>query len=342
MKKQVKVALLSLTALIIFGWGIKYLQGQNLFKPSQTFYIRYDNVDFLKIASPVVISGLEVGTVKDIYQDPKDVKKIIVEITVEKRYCIPKNAVARLISTSLMGGKAIEISFDIGQTQENCLESGSFIQGKTVGFLPSMAGEKVATSTEEVLEKLVVLLDTLNGQMSSSDKKMLSQSMEDIQATLANLHAMSASLNAMITQSRSSIQNTLAHTEEITGMLANQRQAIAQTITHFNSISKELEDSQLGTQITELTDKLNGTLATLDNGLQQFSSILNQLQEGKGSLGLLLQDESLYQNLNTTLQHTELLLQDLRLHPKRYTRILSKKEKPYIAPEEDPGLKEQR
>ncbi len=342
MKREIKVALLTLIALAIFGWGFKYLQGQNLLKPSQIFYIRYDNVDYLKIASPVVISGLEVGTVKDIYQDPKDVRKIIVEITVEKRYCIPKNALARLVSTSLMGGKAIEISFDVGRSQEDCIASGSFIQGKTVGFLPSMAGEKVATSTEEVLEKLVHLLDSINGQMSSDDKKMLGQSMKDIQGALANLHAMSASLNAMIAQSRSSIQNTLSYTEEITGMLAAQRDAIAQTITHFNNISKDLEDSQLGSQISSLSDKLKTTLSSLDTGLQQFSSILNDLQKGKGSLGLLLQDESLYENLNTTLQHTELLLQDFRLHPKRYTRLLSKKEKPYVAPAEDPGLKEQR
>ncbi len=340
MKREIKVALLALSALAIFGWGIKYLQGQNLLKPSQTFYIRYDNVDYLKIASPVVISGLEVGTVKDIYQDPEDVKKIIVEITVEKRYCIPEDAVARLVSTSLMGGKAIEISFDPGLSQEHCAKSGTFITGKTVGFLPSMAGEKIATSTEDVLDKLVTLLDTINRQMNAGDKEMLGKSVEDISATLANFRAMSASLNAMIAGSRSSIQNSLAHTEKLTEMLAQQRDAIAQTIEHFNNISKELETSRLGQQISELTSNLQGTLATLDSGLQHFNGILNDLQNGKGSLGLLLQDESLYENLNTTLQHTELLLQDLRLHPKRYTRILSKKEQPYKAPEEDPGMRQ--
>ena len=338
MKKEIKVGLLALSAIAIFIWGIKYLQGQNLLTPSQTFYIQYDNVDLLKVASPVVVSGLEVGTVKDIYQDPENLKKIIVEITVDKNVRIPKDTEARLISTSLMGGKAIILSFEHDCSGDDCAQSGDFLAGKTVGFLPSMAGEEMSKSMEDVMAKLSVLLDSINQQMSTGDKQMLNRGMEDISATLANLHAASQTLNLMLANSRGDIESTLNHTASVTEMLAQQRDAIAQTISHFNAISADLEKAGIGQEISELSDGLKSTMQNLDNALQQFNGLLADLQNGKGSLGLLLNDKELYENLNTTLKHAELLMQDLRLHPKRYTRVLSKKEQPYQAPAEDPGI----
>ncbi len=338
MKKEVKVGLLALSAIAIALWGFKYLQGQNLLVRAQTFYIRYDDVDLLKIASPVVISGLEVGTVKDIYQDPENLKKIIVEITVDKEVCVPKETQARLISTSLMGGKAIVLSFDENRKEGDCAKSGEFLKGKTLGFLPSMAGEEMSNQMEDVMGKLAVLLDSINRQMSTGDKEMLSRGMEDISATLTNLRSASQSLNLLITNSRGDIESTLSNTASITEMLAQQRDAIAETLSHFNAISADLEKAGLGQEITQLSSNLQNTLQTLDKALGQFNGLLADLQSGKGSLGLLLNDKDLYENLNTTLKHAELLMQDLRLHPKRYTRVLSKKEQPYQAPSEDPGL----
>ncbi|HHJ50201.1 MAG TPA: MCE family protein [Phaeodactylibacter sp.] len=338
MKKEVKVGLLALSAIAIFIWGIKYLQGQNLLTPSQTFYIRYDDVDLLKVASPVVVSGLEVGTVKDIYQDPENLKKIIVEITVDKNVRIPKDTEARLISTSLMGGKAIVLSFERDCSGDDCAQSGDFLTGKTVGFLPSMAGEKAGKSMEEVMAKLSVLLDSIQQQMDTGDKEVLQRGMEDISAPLANLNAASHTLNLMLANSRGDIESALDHTASVTEMLAQQRDAIAQTISHFNAISADLEKAGIGQEISELSNGLKNTMQNLDNALQQFNGLLADLQNGKGSLGLLLNDKELYENLNTTLRHAELLMQDLRLHPKRYTRVLSKKEQPYQAPTEDPGI----
>ena len=127
----------------------------------------------------------------------------------------------------------------------------------------------------------------------------------------------------------------------ITGSLEESNAEIKTILSNVESLSSELKEAQLGQTVSETTETIRqfqGTLKTVDQAVADLSGILAKIDQGDNTLGMLVNDPALYDNLTRTLLNMELLLQDVRLNPKRYTRILSKKQKPYEKPEEDPGI----
>lgn len=347
---ETKIALLAIAAVGIAIWGFKFLKGIDMFTPSQTFYVKYDNVDQLTASSPVFIKGLRVGTVRDLYIDKKDDKTIIAVLDIERGVDIPKDALATIVGQSLMGGKAIEITITRPCEGNDCAESGDYLQGSYRSFLESIVGEpgQIDAYTERIRKGLSINLDSL----AKANPNSPAASIESLDRSLRNLEVMTNRINSLLASSTAGITATANNAAAITSGLRGSNKDIADLIANLSAVSAQLKNADLTTStqkavstldsVTQSLAVLRGTLSTTEYTISRVDTLAQNLLKGEGFVGKSLTDEALYDNLVRTSRHLNLLLQDLRLNPKRYTTVKLKvfgknKTKGYTNPVEDPA-----
>lgn len=341
MSREIKIGIFAAIAIAIAIIGYNYLKGKNLLGQNNTFFIEYGNVDQLQNSAPVLVNGLGVGMVKNIYLKPDDYTRIVVEIEVTKDVRIPKNTVAEIIATSIMGGKSINLKFEGVCSGEDCAKSGDYLAGVTKGLLDSMVGlDKLEDYTDVLRVGVTKMLDTISSQLKDKDNEV-GKSLKDLQLTLQNLRSTTGQLDQMIAASKGDIIKILDNFEVISTSIKDQSDQIKNIISNADTFTGQLKDMDLKTTSNEANlaiANLKNTLATADKALADIAAITTKIKKGEGSLGLLINDKAFHENLNSALNNLELLLQDVRLNPKRYTRILSRKQIPYEKPQQDPGL----
>jgi phospholipid/cholesterol/gamma-HCH transport system substrate-binding protein len=184
-----------------------------------------------------------------------------------------------------------------------------------------------------------MIMDSLSTGLKDKDNEV-GKSLRDVQATLVHLRTTSANLDQLLAVSKGNITQTLDHLEAITATIRTSNDAIKTIFANTEAFSGQLKDMDLKGTTAEAKAaiaNLKTTLATTDKTLAEVSGLIQKVRAGEGTLGKLLNDKTLYDNLNTTSHNLDLLLQDVRLNPKRYTRILSRKQIPYQAPVNDPA-----
>ena len=303
--KEVKIGVLVLSGIVLFIFGFNYLKGQNLLDSSRTFYTEYENVEGVVPSTPVTISGKAVGKVKDISFKEDGSGKLSVTLIVDNSFQFSKNSKAELYETGLIGGKAIAIvpAFDgAANAKDQDVLSGGIKAGLT-----DLVNQRL-TPLQEKIEKMMESADTLLGNLNDvfddKTKANLKTSISELSTTIQSFKNTSVSLNQVVQNNQEKINNVLTNADKLTGNLAN--------IT--NTLSKS---------------NLKETVKNLESTLQNFDNILANLEKGEGSMGKLLKDDALYNNLKGASKEMEQLLEDIKLHPKRYFRVLSKKEIPY-------------
>ena len=307
--KEVKTGILVLLGIILFIFGFNYLKGQNLLSNSRTFYAVYDNVEGLTASTPVTINGLPVGKVIDINFNEDGSGKLLVKLLVDTDFQFSKNSKAELYETGLIGGKAIAIVpvFDNAEIAQ----SESHLTGTVKAGLSELLNQKLTP----LQEKLVVMLD-------SADKLLVNMNEVFDDNTKANLRGSISGLNEVI-------HNFKKTSKSIDLLVIGNQKKLNSTLSNVDNLSNNL--SKVSDSIADAN--FSKTLKSLESTLQNFDSIVAGLERGEGSMGKLLKDESLYNNLKGTTKEMEELLRDIKLHPKRYFRILSKKEIPYTEEE---------
>jgi len=309
LSKEVKTSILVIAGIVLFIFGFNYLKGQNLLDSSRTFYAVYDNVEGLTPSMPVTINGLIVGKIIDINFKDDNSGKLLVKLLVDSDFQFSKNSKAELYETGLIGGKAIAIvpAFD---NAENA-KSDSYLEGSVKAGLSELVNQKL-TPLQGKIENMMVsadsLLNNLNQVFDAQTKANLKKSIASLSSTIESFKSTSLSLNQTIKNNQDKIDNVLTNADKLTGDLAK----ITNTISESD---------------------LKKTISNLETTLQNFDKIIANLEKGEGSMGKLLKDEALYNNLKGASKEMEELLEDIKLHPKRYFRILSKKEIPYTEPE---------
>lgn len=303
--KEVKTGVLVIIGIILFIFGFNYLKGENLLSSSRVFYTEYDNVEGLVPSTPVTISGLHVGKVLEISFKEDGSGKLVVKLLVDSDFDFSKNSKAELYDTGIIGGKAIAI-VPVFDNAENAKEGDYLLSGKKAG-LTDLVNQRL-TPLQDKIENMMAsadqLLKNLNDVFDEETKGNLKKSIAELSTTMASFKNTSASLNQMIKNNQEHIDSVLTNADKITGNLAN----ITKTISESN---------------------LDETIKSLESTLKGFDSMLSAMENGEGTMGKLLKDEELYNNLKGASEELEELLRDIKLHPKRYTRVLSKKEIPY-------------
>lgn len=347
MKKEIRIGLFAIIAIALLIWGYKYLLGTNLLNRSNSYTVEYSNIDGLQASDPVFINGLQVGIVQDIFLKPEDLKTLVVKLNIGKEIKLPPNTVASLRSEGMMGGKLIVLKYE-GTCSDDCLKSGSMLQGEEVGLLGSMV------DPAEIDQYMAVLKEGLGGVVDSitngDPNSGVNQTVSDLRIAIANLKQTTIAMNHLFSQSSSKLSAVFSNLESVTGTLKSNNDQITGLLENTNEITRQLASARLDTTISKAnqalgssSDAIKSLESTLVQAQQTFAglqSILQDVKEGDGTLGQLAQNKELYDNLSRTAKNLDLLLQDFRLNPKRYVNVsvFGKKQKEYTVPEEDPAF----
>jgi phospholipid/cholesterol/gamma-HCH transport system substrate-binding protein len=293
--REVKVALLVTTALIILYFGLNYLKGINLFNPINKYYAKYESVEGLVASSPVYVRGYKVGQVNSITYDFSNEIPFVIEFTTEKSLKLPKGTIAEMFDDGLMGGKAIRLVMS---------KNDEYISdGDTLSAL-----------------KVAGLMDFLSGQFLPT----LYKTVADVDSTIVNIQQLIAS--AEIKNSLKSIESVTSDlsitSERLKNLMDGKIPAVVANIDTISLDLKKVSSDLKDFEYAELLLKVDSTMANL-------CSLSNSLNDKDGSLGLLLRDQSLYNSLDSTVNSANLLLKDLKENPKRYVHfsLFGRKEK---------------
>ncbi|PCJ25279.1 MAG: ABC transporter substrate-binding protein [Flavobacteriales bacterium] len=300
--KEIKVGFVAIFAIALLIWGYNYLKGTNLFIKSVNVYAIYPKVPGLSVSSPVIINGVQSGVVDDIYFHPDKSSRVIVKLNItENGLSVPKNSVAELISIDFMGSKAIGLKLGSGVEE---LQNGDTLQSDFELSMLEDFSEQILPIKEKVehlmltmdtaVVKLTETLDNLNGMFTNQNKRNLSLTLSNLKTTLEGFDELSKTLNHTV------------------------KTKINPTMTSFG----ELADSLKALDI-------NATLTKAQSAMDNMSAVMEKMNKGEGTMGKLINNDSLYNNLTAASKEMEELLEDMKLHPKRYFRILSRKEIPY-------------
>jgi len=345
---EFKIGIMAILVVALSVWGYKFLRGKNLLKPSNLYYVRYENVASLASTSPIMIRGMNVGTVSDVSLDD-DMVSIIVTLDIKKGIRIPKDAEAVIVSTGLMGGKAVDLIIKEACTGDDCAEPGSFLNGSVRGLFDSFLDPGEDGTLAKVKENIGEILTTLGDSLTSPNaNNEIAKTYTQLSALITNLASITATLDNSMGTYDKHLKGSLENVETLTSALAKNQDKIANSITHLESITKQFDDAKVGTNAGALITDAQATMKNLDMSLaeantsfEQLAIVMKDLQAGKGTMGKLLKDQALYDNLNRTSKNLDLLLQDFRLNPKRYVNVsvFGKKQTEYDVPEDDPAFK---
>ena len=292
--KEVRIGIAAIMALCVLIYGINYLKGIHLFKPSSYFYVKFQNINGLTKSSPVYADGFRVGIVRELYYDYDRPGNVVAEIDVEPDLRIPKGSSAEL-AAEMLGG--VRMNLLLANNPREKYQAGDTIPG---GLNSGMMGE-----VGELVPQLKQMLPKLDSIMASLNILLADPA---IPATLHNIENLTANLSATSGQ----LQTLMAHDiPQLTGKL--------NTIgDNFVTISGNLKEIDYAAAM----QKVDSTLANV-------KMITDKLGRKDNTVGLLLNDPTLYNNLNATTANAASLLEDLRLHPKRYVHfsLFGKKDK---------------
>ena len=325
MSPEVRTGLLALIAIFLSLWGIKYIQGSNILSDAQTYYAYYDNVAGVQIGTPVQISGVSVGSVSARDLSTED-RRVRLTLTIEREAPLPKDTRAVLATVSPLGDMAIILDYKIPCSGANCAQSGDTFQGVTRGIVESMLGDGGLSSyIEQLRVGLLEAVDSLNkGLLDENSQGPLAETVRDLRGTMSNLNAATGRMNLMLQRSSPALESSLANVAQLMETLEEQRQTIASILGNTDTLSQQMVDARLDEAVMEAKGtitKLNETLATANTALGGVDQLVNQLKAGEGTLGMLLQDDDLYTNLNALSYSLDSLASDLRDRPYRYVPL---------------------
>lgn len=297
--KELTIGICVIVALAVLFFGIEFLKGNNIFKPSNYYYASYTDVSGLAQSAPVTLNGFKVGQVRDIYYDYDNPGHVKVELSLDKELCLPEGTQALLVSDML--GTA-SISLVMG-TSPQILEVGSTLQGSTPPGLMSGITENILPSVATMLPKIDSLITALNVIVSDPAIK---SSLQNIDATMLNLRNGSANLSTVM--------------RRMPG-IANDAAA---TVSNVRDMSASL--STIATDLTVVSGQIKGmpldaTVQNLYATSQSLNELIAKLNQPDSSLGQLINDDALYRNLTNASASLDSLLIDVKKNPKRYISI---------------------
>jgi phospholipid/cholesterol/gamma-HCH transport system substrate-binding protein len=307
---ETKVGILTIVALVILIIGFNFLKGKDVFSRSKKIYAVFKELGTLEKSNEVKINGLPVGSVYDKKERDKDVSAVVVTISMTRDINIPKNSVA-YISSSLVGSSYIII--ERGNSTEMMGDGDTLSTRLETGILGDVKAQMNPTMARirDVLDSLKETLSGVNGMLSLENKAYLKE-------TLSNLSQASNALNGLLDNQNGALAKTLNNAQAMTESLKNNSADITATIGNAKKISEKLAALELQPTI----DSLNYMISSL-------KATAAKLNSSDGSLGALMNDRTLYNKLNDAILSAEILIDDLRTHPKRYVNlsIFGKKDK---------------
>ncbi len=300
---ELKIGTIAIVTVAIFIWLFTFMKGSELFTRTATYHIIYPQISGLQESSPVEINGYQAGIVQKIEFINDGSGRLSVSISVNKEFDLPEGTTAQITTATLIAGMKIVLLFGDGL---GIYHSGDTIPGVVATSIIDKVGNELVPLKGNITEMLITL-DSLSLQL----KELFSDEFNsNIHGTIANARKISGDLAEITGAEKKELSQALENISRFTDMLAANTGSLDSTLKNLASISDTLASADLGK-----------SLASLKSSLNSADSLLQALNNGEGSAGKLMKDDSLYVNLNNSMKSLDLLLTDLREHPKRYVHL---------------------
>lgn len=310
LSREIKTGLVALSTIAIFIWGFSFLKGSNLLENKRVFYAEYDNVQGLSKSAPVTINGLKVGTVDEIYFHPTNPGILVVKFSLENTYKFSKGSIAQIYSPDFISGKSIKILTSFSGPEA---VSKDTLRGNIeAGFLGAINDQIAPLQTK--FSNFILNTDSLvmgmNAIFDAKTQTNLKQSVAKLNKTLGSFESASSDISQMLSENKGKFDSIIDNADNTSQNLSN--------------LTDSLSAANLG-----------GSIKKLETTLTKFNSVLAAIDNGEGSLGKLLKDDGLYNNLKGASKEMEELLKEMKLNPKRFVHfsLFGKKPKPYTQEE---------
>lgn len=305
---ETKIGSLTAIAITLLILGVNFLKGKSITGKDTQYHAAFDDIQGLAKSNPVVINGKEVGTVYET-DGGKDMRRITVTVSMKEDVNIPEDSYAT-ISKSLLGNVQLEIKLGNSSNYKKdgdslkAVSSGDFLSDVVKSLNP------VLLQVTKTVTTLDTMLNSINGVFDPHNKNSIKGMLENLNKTTVALAISSASLQGLLNSQTGAVAKTMDNLNSVTGNLKNNNEKIDQTLSNLQTVSGRLAGLEL-----------EKTLASLDGTINELKNTIGKVNGDKGSLGLLMNDTKLYNNLNATSNKLNLLLDDVRVHPKRYINI---------------------
>jgi len=302
LSNEIKTAILVLSGMLMFIVGFSYLKSNNIFSSDRTFFAIYDDIEGVSVGTPVTVSGFNVGSIQDIsfYQNTMD---ILVKFRVENKVKFSKNSVAQIYETGLIGGKALAILPNNGPLAQ----SGDTLRSSIAPGLTELVNDKLSPLQEKIESTFVSsdsLLTNINNVLDVNSQNQIKESFSQLSDLAVNLKESAENLNSIINSNEIKINDIVSNVDNFS--------------SNFSSLSNSFSDVEV----------IIGNLTKTSNNL---NSIIDEISSGDGTFNQLIYDDSMIKSLNEASNNLNLLMEDLRLNPKRYVHfsLFGKKNKEY-------------
>ena len=299
---EIKTAVLVLLGILMFIIGFSYLKGNHVFISDRTFYAIYDDVEGISKGTPVTISGFNVGIIQNI-EFFNDSEKLLVKFRVENKINFSKNSIAQIYETGLIGGKALAVITKPGIVAK----SGDTLSSAIAPGLTELVNDKLSPLQEKIESTFVSadsLLIAINNILDNQTQSNIKNTFEDLSETVENVKFSTSKFENLLEENENKISNIINRIDITSSNLSNFSNS-------FADLEKTIEN------FSKTSDNLN--------------LILSEISSGNGTFNKLIFDDSIINSLNSASENINLLLEDLRLNPKRYVHfsLFGKKNKPY-------------
>jgi len=310
LSKEVKVGIITTIAIGCFIWGFNFLKGKNMFSTQRKFYAVYHDIDGLVEANPLLVNGFRVGMVGKIKLANDTTGLVIVTLLVDDELKIPKTSIAKVISSDILGSKAVQLMLGKGTVYA---VDGDTLQSSQEDNLKQAVNKTIAPLQKKA-ESLIMSIDSVmvvvQQVFNENARANLAKSFESIKLAISSLETTSYRLDTLVLTEKVKISNILSKVNTLASMLANNSDKLNNVINNFSNISDSLAKS-----------KITSAINNADIALNQAASIMTKVNNGEGTLGLLVKNDSLYRKLDKSSEDLDKLLKDLRINPERYVHI---------------------
>lgn len=306
---ETKVGALTSIAIVLLILGFNFLKGKSVFKTGNFLYADFSDTKGIMISNPVLVNGYQVGTVYEIENTDLTLKNIRIGIKLKDEYQIPKNSVA-YVDANPLGNSSIVI--ELGDSKEFLANHTSLRTYQSAGLLGDLKNsiQPLTTQVTKTVGTLDTVLKNMNSILDNRTKNNLQDVIANINLISVKLLTTASSLEKMLDQQSGNIAKSMNNVNSFTENLAANNNKISSTIGNLETTTNNLSKADL-----------TGTVNNLKTSIEKLNTLLVKLDNKDGSLGLLLNDKSLYNNLTNTVRSANILIDDLKTHPKRYVNI---------------------
>lgn len=302
-RHEVKIGFVVFVILAMFIWAYNFMKGHDILSSSVNYYVLYDNINGLEESSPVTLNGYKIGTVSKIGFVPEQTGKLEIKLSIDQQVNLPVNTIAEIYNSDLLGTKAIRL---VTSNEESYIEQGDTLDGFIEMDLQEQI-EKHLFPLKEKAENLMVSFDSVLSIMRYTFNSSFSN---DIGESVSHINNTLSALDTMVTKKDGSLAATMANLESITGNIEKNNAELTRTLENLASVSDSISQSNI-----------RSTINNLGESLANLNSILLKINEGKGTAGMIVNNDSLYLQVSETIESINLLLKDMKENPKRYVHF---------------------